>query len=235
MPSPTRRRSPGSSPKWAQAGLLGVTVPEEYGGLGAGYVSYGLVAREIERIDSGLSLDDVGAVEPGDVSDPCLWLGGAAPQISARAGQWLADRLLRPDRARGRIGPRRHEDPRHEGAGRLCAERVQDVDLERADRRCLRGLGQVRGAWRQDPRLRAGEGHEGADARRRSRASFQLRASRHRRDRAAGCRSARGRAAARRRGAERPVRLPQPRPLRHRLGGDGRGRGLFPRRLATMA
>ena len=34
-------------------GLLGVTVPEEYGGLGAGYVTYGLVAREIERVDSG--------------------------------------------------------------------------------------------------------------------------------------------------------------------------------------
>ncbi|MFD2258369.1 acyl-CoA dehydrogenase [Chelativorans composti] len=36
-----------------EAGLLGVTIPEEYGGLGAGYVSYGLVAREIERVDSG--------------------------------------------------------------------------------------------------------------------------------------------------------------------------------------
>ncbi|KIT17114.1 acyl-CoA dehydrogenase [Jannaschia aquimarina] len=35
------------------AGLLGVTIPEEYGGLGAGYVTYGLVAREIERVDSG--------------------------------------------------------------------------------------------------------------------------------------------------------------------------------------
>ncbi|SLN58878.1 acyl-CoA dehydrogenase [Pseudooctadecabacter jejudonensis] len=35
------------------AGLLGLTVPEEYGGLGAGYVTYGLVAREIERVDSG--------------------------------------------------------------------------------------------------------------------------------------------------------------------------------------
>ena len=34
-------------------GLLGVTIPEEYGGLGANYVSYGLVAREIERVDSG--------------------------------------------------------------------------------------------------------------------------------------------------------------------------------------
>lgn len=35
------------------AGLLGVTVPEEYGGVGASYVSYGLVAREVERVDSG--------------------------------------------------------------------------------------------------------------------------------------------------------------------------------------
>ena len=34
-------------------GLLGVTVPEEYGGVGASYVAYGLVAREIERVDSG--------------------------------------------------------------------------------------------------------------------------------------------------------------------------------------
>jgi len=34
-------------------GLLGVTTPEQYGGLGAGYVSYGLVAREVERVDSG--------------------------------------------------------------------------------------------------------------------------------------------------------------------------------------
>lgn len=34
-------------------GLLGVTIPEEFGGLGASYVAYGLVAREIERVDSG--------------------------------------------------------------------------------------------------------------------------------------------------------------------------------------
>ena len=34
-------------------GLLGVTVPEEYGGIGSSYVGYGLVAREDERFDSG--------------------------------------------------------------------------------------------------------------------------------------------------------------------------------------
>ena len=36
-----------------EMGLLGVTVPEEYGGIGASYVAYGLVSREVERVDSG--------------------------------------------------------------------------------------------------------------------------------------------------------------------------------------
>ncbi|AJP71675.1 acyl-CoA dehydrogenase [Sphingomonas hengshuiensis] len=34
-------------------GLLGPTIPEEYGGVGTSYVAYGLIAREVERIDSG--------------------------------------------------------------------------------------------------------------------------------------------------------------------------------------
>ncbi len=34
-------------------GLLGATIPQEYGGAGLNYVSYGLIAREIERVDSG--------------------------------------------------------------------------------------------------------------------------------------------------------------------------------------
>jgi glutaryl-CoA dehydrogenase len=34
-------------------GLIGSTIPEEYGGAGLGYVAYGLIAREIERVDSG--------------------------------------------------------------------------------------------------------------------------------------------------------------------------------------
>ncbi|MGI9506402.1 MAG: acyl-CoA dehydrogenase family protein, partial [Geminicoccaceae bacterium] len=36
-----------------ELGLLGATVPEAYGGVGAGYVAYGLIAREVERVDSG--------------------------------------------------------------------------------------------------------------------------------------------------------------------------------------
>jgi glutaryl-CoA dehydrogenase len=47
------RVDPGIFKEMGQMGLLGTTIPEEYGGLGANYVSYGLVAREIERVDSG--------------------------------------------------------------------------------------------------------------------------------------------------------------------------------------
>ncbi|MBU3639076.1 MULTISPECIES: acyl-CoA dehydrogenase [unclassified Polynucleobacter] len=36
-----------------ELGLLGITIPEQYGGANLNYVSYGLIAREIERVDSG--------------------------------------------------------------------------------------------------------------------------------------------------------------------------------------
>lgn len=39
--------------KMADVGLLGLTIPSEYGGADASYVAYGLVAREVERVDSG--------------------------------------------------------------------------------------------------------------------------------------------------------------------------------------
>ena len=45
--------NPGLFPKMGEAGLLGATIPEEYGGLGASYTAYGLIAREVERVDSG--------------------------------------------------------------------------------------------------------------------------------------------------------------------------------------
>ncbi len=40
-------------PMMGAQGLLGPTIPEEYGGAGLGYVAYGLIARELERVDSG--------------------------------------------------------------------------------------------------------------------------------------------------------------------------------------
>ncbi|ASY66814.1 Glutaryl-CoA dehydrogenase (plasmid) [Sinorhizobium sojae CCBAU 05684] len=47
------KTDPGLFRLMGQAGLLGVTLPEKYGAAGANYVSYGLVAREVERVDSG--------------------------------------------------------------------------------------------------------------------------------------------------------------------------------------
>ncbi|WP_170606953.1 acyl-CoA dehydrogenase [Ruegeria arenilitoris] len=49
----TEETDPNIFREMGEMGLLGTTIPEEYGGIGAGYVTYGLVAREIERVDSG--------------------------------------------------------------------------------------------------------------------------------------------------------------------------------------
>lgn len=47
-----QRYDPAISREMGALGLLGPTIPQEYGGAGLGYVCYGLIAREIERVDS---------------------------------------------------------------------------------------------------------------------------------------------------------------------------------------
>ena len=47
------KSDPAIFPEMGALGLLGLTLPNEYGGAGLSYVCYGLVAREIERVDSG--------------------------------------------------------------------------------------------------------------------------------------------------------------------------------------
>jgi glutaryl-CoA dehydrogenase len=47
------KSDPSIFQEMGRLGLIGVTLPEKYGCAGAGYVAYGLVAREIERVDSG--------------------------------------------------------------------------------------------------------------------------------------------------------------------------------------
>jgi glutaryl-CoA dehydrogenase len=53
MANREERHDPAIVREMGALGLLGPTIPEAYGGAGLGYVAYGLIAREIERVDSG--------------------------------------------------------------------------------------------------------------------------------------------------------------------------------------
>ena len=174
-----------------ELGLLGVTLPEEYGCAGASYVAYGLVAREVERVDSGYR--SMMSVQSSLVMYPIYAYGDETQrqEIPAEARDRRVGRLLRPDRARCRLRSRRHEDPRREDRRRLPPHRLEDVDLELADRRRVRRLGEVRRARQPDPRLRAREGHEGPFGAEDRRQALAARLD-HRRDR-----DGRGRGAAR--------------------------------------
>lgn len=74
-----------------EMGLLGVTIPEEYGGIGASYVSYGLVAREVERVDSGYR--SMMSVQSSLVMYP-IYAYGSEPQRKKylpklASGEWI--------------------------------------------------------------------------------------------------------------------------------------------------
>ncbi|RYC33189.1 acyl-CoA dehydrogenase [Lichenibacterium minor] len=72
-------------------GLLGVTLPEDYGCAGASYVSYGLVAREVERVDSGYR--SMMSVQSSLVMFPIYTYGSEAqrkrylPKLAS--GEWI--------------------------------------------------------------------------------------------------------------------------------------------------
>jgi glutaryl-CoA dehydrogenase len=74
-----------------ELGLLGVTLPLEYGGSAASYVSYGLIAREIERVDSGYR--SMMSVQSSLVMFPILSYGSEAqrrtylPKLAS--GEWI--------------------------------------------------------------------------------------------------------------------------------------------------
>ena len=110
-----------------ELGLLGATIPAEYGGAGLNYVSYGLIAREVERVDSGYR--SMMSVQSSLVMVPINEFGSEAQkQKYLPAGPRRMDRLLRPDRAQPRFRPRRHGNARGQDRRRLQADRQQDVD-----------------------------------------------------------------------------------------------------------
>jgi len=72
-------------------GLLGPTVPEAYGGAGLGYVSYGLAAREVERVDSGYR--SAMSVQSSLVMHPIYAYGDEAQRMKylpkLASGEWV--------------------------------------------------------------------------------------------------------------------------------------------------
>ena len=68
--------APELFPLMGQTGLLGATIPLEYGGAGASYVAYGLIAREIERVDSGYR--SMASVQSSLVMHPIYAFGSEA-------------------------------------------------------------------------------------------------------------------------------------------------------------
>jgi len=74
-----------------ELGLLGATIPAEYGSAGLDYVSYGLIAREIERVDSGFR--SMMSVQSSLVMLPIFEFGNEAqrqkylPKLAS--GEWI--------------------------------------------------------------------------------------------------------------------------------------------------
>ena len=72
-------------------GLLGTTIPAEYGGLGASYVAYGLIAREVERVDSGYR--SMVSVQSSLVMYPIYAYGTEAQRVKylpkLASGEWI--------------------------------------------------------------------------------------------------------------------------------------------------
>ena len=124
--------------------MLGATIPEEFGGGGLNYVSYGLIAREVERVDSGYR--SMMSVQSSLVMLPIDRFGTEAQK-----------RKYLPALARGEsIGcfgltePDHGSDPgsmitRARGtARRLSFVRCQDMDLQQSDRGRVHRVGKDR-------------------------------------------------------------------------------------------
>lgn len=77
--------------EFGEMGMLGATIPEEYGCAGANYVSYGLMAREVERVDSGYR--SAMSVQSSLVMHPIYTFGNEAqrqkylPKLAT--GEWV--------------------------------------------------------------------------------------------------------------------------------------------------
>jgi glutaryl-CoA dehydrogenase len=77
--------------EFGEHGFLGATIPEEYGGAGLSYVAYGLIAREVERVDSGYR--SAMSVQSSLVMHPIYAYGSESQRIKylpkLATGEWV--------------------------------------------------------------------------------------------------------------------------------------------------
>ena len=123
-----------------KVGLLGMHLTG-YGCAGTSATAYGLACLELEAADAGVrSLVSV----QGSLAMFAIWKHGSDEQkddVAAADGHRRGHRLLRADRAGRRLRPRRDAHPRPPRRHRLGAQRLEDVDHQRLDRRRRRRLG----------------------------------------------------------------------------------------------
>ena len=125
--------------RWRELGLLGISVPQEYGGAGMDYIALGLASEELEYLDTSLRV--IMSVHAGLNCLSLLDVGHrrAEAALSGAAGAGQEDRRLRPDRAGAGSDARAHPDDRDEEGRPLRPQRREDLDLARRCRRSLPG------------------------------------------------------------------------------------------------
>ena len=117
--------------KMGALGVLGITVGEEYGGAAMGYLAHMVAMEEISRASASVGLS-YGAHSNLCVNQIKRRVRGAAPQVSAQAGERRACRRTRDERA-GCRQRRDLDEAQGPGQGRsLPAQWNQDVDHQRA-------------------------------------------------------------------------------------------------------
>jgi isovaleryl-CoA dehydrogenase len=122
--------------KMGELGVLGITVPEEYGGANMGYLAHMIAMEEISRASASVGLS-YGAHSNLCVNQIKRNGSEAAAQVPAQADQRRACRRAGDERARRRLRRHQHE-AQGRGQGRLLpAQRQQDVDHQRPRRRHL--------------------------------------------------------------------------------------------------
>src|SRR5271166_4786113 len=129
------RTEPQIFRQMGEAGLLGVTIPQEYGGLGANYVAYGLIAREVERIDSGYR--SMMSVQSSLVMHPIYAYGSEAqrkkylPRLAS--GEWIGCFGLTEPDAGSDPGAMRTQAVRAGGGYRLSGAKMWITNAPIAD------------------------------------------------------------------------------------------------------